>query len=92
MQLVREYYANAGKALLRGHAMMQLAYMLLTLSAHRDTRAVAYDQRTQFRERYDKFESSMRSMLLAASKDLWKCNPNPYLNSRKLIAHSQHTF
>lgn len=86
--MVREYYANVGKALLRSHAMMQLAYMLLTLSAQSDARAVALDRRTEFRTRYNEFQTSMQSMLNAASKDLWKCNPNPYLNSRK--PHSQH--
>lgn len=71
--------------------MMQLAFMLLTLSAQRDARAMAYDQRAQFRERYDKFQAGMQSMLNGASKDLWKCNPNPYLNSRKLSFTHTHT-
>lgn len=81
--MVREYYANVGKALLRGHAMIQLAYMLMTLSKHRDARAEAKTQSNLFTERYDKFQDVIQNMVNDASRDLWKCNPNPYLDSRK---------
>lgn len=81
--MVREYYANVGKTLLRGHAMIQLAYMLMTLSMHRDARAEAKTQRKLFLERYNEFHDVIQSMINNASRDLWKCNPNPYLNSRK---------
>lgn len=87
--MVREYYANVGKALLRGHAMIQLAYMLMTLSKHRDARAEAKTQSNLFTERYDKFQDIIQNMLNDASRDLWKCNPNPYLDSRKYFIQSK---
>lgn len=82
-QLVREYYANVGKALLRSYAMIQLAYMLTSLSQHRNLHADANDERKFYLERYTQFHRTVESMLGAASRDLWKCNPNPYLDSRK---------
>lgn len=85
-QLVREYYANVGKALLRSYAMIQLAYMLTSLSLHRNLHAQASDERKLYLERYSQFHGAVESMLAAASRDLWKCNPNPYLDSRKLFS------
>lgn len=82
---MREYYAQVAKALLRGHAMTQLTYMLLTLSNERET----YQQDADlygnfFKEKYLRFINAIEQMLSAASHDLWKCNPNPYLDDRKL--------
>lgn len=82
-QLVREYYANVGKALLRSYAMIQLAYMLTSLSQHRSLHAEANGERKLYLERYSQFHGAVEGMLAAASRDLWKCNPNPYLDSRK---------
>lgn len=82
-QLVREYYANVGKALLRSYAMTQLAYMLTSLSQQRNLHAKANDERNLYLERYSLFHDAVESLLAVASRDLWKCNPNPYLDSRK---------
>lgn len=82
-QLVREYYANVGKALLRSHAMVQLAYMLTSLTQHRNLHGAASDERKLYLERSTQFRRTLEGMLAAASRDLWKCNPNPYLDSRK---------
>lgn len=82
-RLVREYYTNVAKALIRGHAMTQLAYMLKSLSMHRNFYTDATIERKQFLEHYTEFQIVMQEMLNAASLDLWKCNPNPYLDSRK---------
>lgn len=82
-QLVREYYANVGKTLLRSYAMIQLAYMLTSLSQHRNLSAEANDERKFYLERYEQFHHAVERMLGAANRDLWKCNPNPYLDSRK---------
>lgn len=82
-QLVREYYVNVGKALLRNYAMIQLTYMLKSLSQQRNFHPEANTERIIFLQRYIQFHEAVDSMLTAASRDLWKCNPNPYLNSRK---------
>lgn len=82
-QLVREYYANVGKAVVRSHAMTQLAYMLKSLTMHHNYHHEATVERKIFLERYMEFRNVMQTMLDTASLDLWKCNPNPYLDSRK---------
>lgn len=85
-QLLREYYVNAGKALLRSYAMNQLAYMLMSLSQHQNLHGEANVERTFYLEQYAQFRSAVESMLAVASRDLWKCNPNPYLDSRKHVS------
>lgn len=85
---MREYYANVGKALLRGHAMTQLAYMLLALN--RGTRG-SYSQEAEverhfFLEQYDKFQQVIDDLVKKSSRDLWKCNPNPHNDRRKWAA------
>lgn len=81
---MREYYANVGKAMLRGHAMSQLAYMLLALNKGSDS---GYSQEAElernfFLEQYDTFQHMIDDMLKKSGRDLWKCNPNPYMNNR----------
>lgn len=85
-QLVREYYVNVGKALLRSYAMVQLAYMLKSLAQHRNFHTDATNQRVMYLERYAEIQNTIEHMLNAASRDLWKCNPNPYFDSRKHLS------
>lgn len=86
VQLVREYYANVGRTLLRSHGMSQLAYMLMSLSLQRNLHAEANVERINYLERYAAFRHAIESMLTVASPDLWKCNPNPYFDSRKHLS------
>lgn len=86
MQLVREYYANVGKAALRTFAMNQLAHMLKALIVQENEHAAANADRKLYLQRYGEFIRAVESMLSAASLDLWKCNPNPYLDSRKHLS------
>lgn len=81
---MREYYANVGKAMLRGHAMAQLAYMLLALNRGSDSgySQEAEIERNFFLEQYEKFQPMIDDMLKKSSRDLWKCNPNPYMDNR----------
>ncbi|XP_055324703.1 uncharacterized protein LOC129579086 [Sitodiplosis mosellana] len=81
-QLVREYYANVGKAVLRSYAMHQLAHMLMSLIVRENSHATANAERKLYLERYNEFKHTIEGMLTASSLDLWKCNPNPYLDSR----------
>lgn len=83
-QLVREYYANVGKAMLRSHAMSQLAYMLLALNKGWDSgySREAELERNFFLEQYEKFQQMIDDMKTKSSRDLWKCNPNPYGDNR----------
>lgn len=83
-QLVREYYANVGKAVLRSYAMIQLANMLITIANPSNSRvADAQVEQRFFLQRYAQFRQTLDSLFNHASRDLWKCNPNPYLDSRK---------
>lgn len=81
---MREYYANVGKAMLRAHAMTQLAYMLLALNKGSDSgySQEAEVERNFFLEQYEKFQPMIDDMLKKSSRDLWKCNPNPYNDNR----------
>lgn len=64
--------------------MIQLAYMLMTISNHQNSHvADAQVERRFFIERYAEFRQTIDSLFNNASRDLWKCNPNPYLDSRK---------
>lgn len=63
--------------------MGQLAYMLMSLSQHHSLHEKANFERKLYLERYTEFRHVIESMLNAASLDLWKCNPNPYVDSRK---------
>lgn len=85
-QLVREYYVDVGKALLRSYAMTQLAYMLMSLSQQRNFHIEANAERKLYFEQYTQFHEAIESMLAAASRDLWKCNPNPYFDSREHLS------
>lgn len=69
--------------MIRSYAMTQLAYMLMTLTAYRHSRADAQIERENFIARYEQFHKVIENMFENASRDLWKCNPNPYLDSRK---------
>lgn len=84
---MREYYANVGKALLRSYGMIQLAYMLMSLSMQRNLHAQAKTERIFYLQRYAEFRNAIENMLTAASLDLWKCNPNPYLDRREHLFH-----
>lgn len=86
VQLVREYYANVGKAALRTFAMNQLAHMLKALIVQENDHAEANADRKLYLERYEEFIRAVESMLSAASLDLWKCNPEPYMNGRKHLS------
>lgn len=78
---MREYYANVARAVLRSYAMSQLAFMLTTLSGHESRRNEAELERNLYTTQFKAFRATIGKMLNAASRDLWKCNPNPYLNS-----------
>lgn len=84
VQLAREYHVTVGKAIFRGHAMFQLAHMLLGVRGDFEThRRAADSERRHFAEAYASFNETATEILNQASRDLWKCNPNPYLNNRK---------
>lgn len=86
VQLVNEYYANVGKALLRSYGMTQLANMLITLSARSNDRVSdAQVERRFFIERFSQFRETINDMHQRASRDLWKCNPDPYFDRRKQL-------
>lgn len=85
-QLVREYYANVGRILLRSYAMNQMSHMLMSLSMHRNLHGDANAERKLYLQRYADIRRAIESMLTASSLDLWKCNPNPYLDSRKHLS------
>lgn len=85
---MREFYSNIAKALLRGHAMFQLSHMLLAMNEADDGerhRMIASTERGDFIERSKLFRRSIENMLKEASRDLWKCNPNPYLDNRMYL-------
>lgn len=79
-QLVREYYGNVGVFLLRGYAMLQLSYILLTVAGHGNLQQESLRFHDVFQQRYTNFRDSINDMLSEANRDLWKCDPNPYLN------------
>lgn len=83
---MREYYANVAKTLLRSYAMSQLSRMLMSLSMHRSLHSDANAERKLYLQRYADIRRAIENMLTAASLDLWKCNPNPYLDSRKHLS------
>lgn len=64
--------------------MTQLAYMLLALSKGSDGGYTqeAEVERNFFLEQYDQFQQMIDDMLKKSSRDLWKCNPNPYMENR----------
>lgn len=91
IQLVREYHVTVGKALFRGHAMFQLAHMLVGMNGNfENNRHEADVERKHFTERYTKFNETITEILNRASRDLWKCNPNPYLNNRMYLNEVKH--
>lgn len=86
VQLVNEYYANVGKALLRSYGMTQLANMLITLSKRSNDRiSDALIERRFFIERFSQFREIINDLHQKASRDLWKCNPDPYFEDRKQL-------
>lgn len=62
--------------------MSQLAYMLLTLTGNGNYQQQSEVERNFFIEQCNKFYATIEGMLHRASRDLWKCNPNPYLDNR----------
>lgn len=64
--------------------MSQLAYMLLALHKGPDGgySQEAEVERNFFLEQYDKFQQIIDDMMKKSSRDLWKCNPNPYQDKR----------
>lgn len=82
--MAREYYVNVAKALFRGHAMLQLSHMLLSMRGNLEYhQRAATDERTDFTGQYGRFREAILDILNQTSRDLWKCNPNPYLNNRE---------
>lgn len=65
--------------------MSQLAYMLLALNKGSDA---GYTQQAElerhlFLEQYEKFQQMIDDLVKKSSRDLWKCNPNPYKDNRE---------
>lgn len=58
----------------------------MTLSDQHNSRvADAHVERRFFIERYAQFRQTIDSLFNNANHELWKCNPNPYLDNRKHI-------
>lgn len=83
-QLVREYYGNVALFLLRSYATLQLSYLLLTSSGHGDYHKESELFEQNFKGQYEKFQQAIEEMLVAANRDLWKCDPNPYFNKSNI--------
>lgn len=78
--MVREYYGNVALFLLRGYAILQLSYILLTASGHGNFQQESLSFQDSFQQQYTNFRECIDDMLREANRDLWKCDPNPYLN------------
>lgn len=65
--------------------MIQLAYILLTASGQGNLQQESLTYQDGFQQRYTDFREFMEDMLRDASRDLWKCDPNPYLNKSKTV-------
>nr|CAD7587095.1 unnamed protein product [Timema genevievae] len=88
-QLLFNLYTSVALTELKGYAMMQFSWMLLKLYKKGNFTVEAQMMRDQYQERTIQKIAAVKSAMIGASRELWRCDPKHHVEGETFVELTQ---